>query len=275
MFKFDSSTGFSIKGQVWFLTGFSIIFSSLIFQQASVSKVKFVFQQASVSHFQVWFFNRLQFQRSSLIFNRLQYHIFKFDLQQASISKVKFDFFPAVTKTWKRLERLPLLPLETLFAFILDITTPPSQMLLECLASLAVEAVEKERLSQLSKVRNHFFCFHLFSQSVCFFFVCFFQDTEEYENWKRFNWPTILEVLDEFSSVEVDPTLLLVELPLLQPRFYSISSSALINPRQLDATVGLVSYLTKGGNGLVHHGVCSSFLSKLALDEKIYCYIRR
>ncbi|OWA50884.1 Nitric oxide synthase, brain [Hypsibius exemplaris] len=155
-----------------------------------------------------------------------------------------------VTKTWKRLDRLPLLPLDMLFASILDITTPPSQMLCECLASLALDPTERERLMQLSK------------------------NTEQYENWKRFNWPTLLEVLDEFPSVEVDPTLLLVELPLLQPRFYSISSSALTNPKQIDATIGLVAYLTKGGNGPVHNGVCSSYLNKLPLNEKVFCYIR-
>lgn len=35
------------------------------------------------------------------------------------------------------------------------------------------------------------------------------------------------------------------------------------------------SYSTKTGNGPVHHGVCSAFLSKLAIDDTIYCYLRR
>lgn len=66
------------------------------------------------------------------------------------------------------------------------------------------------------------------------------QSTEEYEAWKKYNWPTLLEVLQEFPSVEMDPTLLLVELPLLQPRFYSISSSPLSNQRRVHATIGIV-----------------------------------
>lgn len=64
-------------------------------------------------------------------------------------------FFVAVTKSWKALERLPLAPMEVLFASFLDITTPPSQMLLESLASLARSSEERDRLLQLSKVGLH------------------------------------------------------------------------------------------------------------------------
>ncbi|XP_055327334.1 nitric oxide synthase-like protein [Paramacrobiotus metropolitanus] len=160
---------------------------------------------------------------------------------------------PAVggsNKTWCPMERLPSVPLNVIFSSLLDITTPPSQMLLENLASLAADPDEQERLIVLSK------------------------NTEAYETWKRFNWPTLIEVLEEFPSIEMDPTLLLVELPLLQPRFYSISSSPLVSVRQVHATVGIVTYQTKNGNGPLHRGVCSSYLSKHPIGEKVYCYLR-
>lgn len=67
--------------------------------------------------------------------------------------------------------------------------------------------------------------------------------------------------------MEVDPTLLLIELPQLQPRFYSISSSPLTNPKVIDATVGLISYRTQNGAGPVHNGVCTAFLSQRKLDS--------
>ncbi|GAV04593.1 hypothetical protein RvY_14857-1 [Ramazzottius varieornatus] len=156
----------------------------------------------------------------------------------------------AVTKSWKALVRLPVAPMEVLFASFLDITTPPSQMLLESLASLARSSEEHDRLLQLSK------------------------NTEEYEAWKTFKWPTLLEVLEEFQSVEVDATLLLIELPQLQPRFYSISSSPLTNPKVIDATVGLISYRTQNGTGPVHNGVCTAFLSQRKLDSPVHYYIR-
>ena len=54
------------------------------------------------------------------------------------------------------------------------------------------------------------------------------------------------DVLDEFPSVRVSPTLLLSQLPLLQPRFYSISSSPKMHPGEIHATVAVVTFRTQG-----------------------------
>ena len=54
------------------------------------------------------------------------------------------------------------------------------------------------------------------------------------------------EVLAEFPSLKLPATFLLSQLPLLQQRFYSISSSPQLYPGEVHATVAVVKYTTKG-----------------------------
>lgn len=56
----------------------------------------------------------------------------------------------------------------------------------------------------------------------------------------------MVEVLQEFPSVQMPSTLLLTQLPLLQPRYYSISSSPDMYPDEVHLTVAVVSYRTRG-----------------------------
>lgn len=76
-------------------------------------------------------------------------------------------------------------------------------------------------------------------------FVCM-QGLQEYEEWKWYNNPTMVEILEEFPSLQVPCTLLLTQLPLLQPRYYSISSSPDLHPGEIHLTVAVVSYRTRG-----------------------------
>lgn len=55
-----------------------------------------------------------------------------------------------------------------------------------------------------------------------------------------------MEVLEEFPSVKVEPGVVVAGLPLLQPRYYSISSSPALCPGQLDLTLSGVQYRTEG-----------------------------
>jgi sulfite reductase alpha subunit-like flavoprotein len=52
--------------------------------------------------------------------------------------------------------------------------------------------------------------------------------------------------LQEFPSVKLDAALIVSQLPLLKPRFYSIANSPLVDPNQIDLTVAVVSYRTQG-----------------------------
>ncbi|XP_013793487.2 nitric oxide synthase, salivary gland-like, partial [Limulus polyphemus] len=99
-------------------------------------------------------------------------------------------------------------------------------------------------------------------------------DTTQYEEWKSYSYPTLLEVLQLFPSVVPSPEFLLTQLPSLQPRFYSISSSPEYNPGEIHITVAVIKYRTQCGTGSWHYGVCSTYLAALSEGEEIVCFIR-
>uniref|UniRef100_A0A8B9GD08 nitric-oxide synthase (NADPH) n=1 Tax=Amazona collaria TaxID=241587 RepID=A0A8B9GD08_9PSIT len=123
---------------------------------------------------------------------------------------------------WTDENRVPPCTIFQAFKYYLDITTPPTPLLLQQFALLATSDKEKKRLQVLSK---------------------------EYEEWKWSKNPTIVEVLEEFPSVQMPSTLLLTQLPLLQPRYYSISSSPEMYPGEVHLTVAVVSYRTRARPG--------------------------
>uniref|UniRef100_A0A663LZT9 nitric-oxide synthase (NADPH) n=1 Tax=Athene cunicularia TaxID=194338 RepID=A0A663LZT9_ATHCN len=123
-----------------------------------------------------------------------------------------------VISNWTDENRVPPCTIFQAFKYYLDITTPPTPLLLQQFALLATSDKEKKRLQVLSK---------------------------EYEEWKWSKNPTIVEVLEEFPSVQMPSTLLLTQLPLLQPRYYSISSSPEMYPGEVHLTVAVVSYRLK------------------------------
>lgn len=72
-----------------------------------------------------------------------------------------------------------------------------------------------------------------------------FQNPVDYEDWRHYNFPNLLEVLEEFPSVKPYAPVLIFHLTPLQPRFYSISSSPLVHLGQIHLTVAVVQYRTK------------------------------
>lgn len=150
---------------------------------------------------------------------------------------------------WKPLSRLPPTTLRNYLSRYLDITTPPAPRFLQLMAEMAENQWDKYRLKRLSQV------------------------TEDYESWKSFRFPDLGELLEEYPSVTLNPTFLLSELPLLQPRYYSISSAQSITPGEVHITLTLVAYRTQGNKGPVHRGVCTSYLDSFP-EEDIPCFIR-
>uniref|UniRef100_F7IJJ9 Nitric oxide synthase n=1 Tax=Callithrix jacchus TaxID=9483 RepID=F7IJJ9_CALJA len=155
-----------------------------------------------------------------------------------------------VISNWTDECRLPPCTIFQAFKYYLDITTPPTPLQLQQFASLATSDKEKQRLLVLSK------------------------GLQEYEEWKWGKNPTIVEVLEEFPSIQMPATLLLTQLSLLQPRYYSISSSPDMYPDEVHLTVAIVSYRTRDGEGPIHHGVCSSWLNRIQADEVVPCFVR-
>ncbi|NXD23279.1 NOS2 protein, partial [Spelaeornis formosus] len=151
---------------------------------------------------------------------------------------------------WTSHKKIPACTLPEALTYLLDITTPPSQQLLKKLSQLVTAEGDKQRLEVLC------------------------QSTEEYNKWKFYNCPNILEVLEEFPSAEVSTAFLLTQLPILKPRYYSVSSSCDMTAREIHLTVAVVNYRTRDGEGPLHHGVCSTWLNTIELNETVPCFIR-
>ncbi|MGH0185974.1 UNVERIFIED_CONTAM: hypothetical protein FKN15_019885, partial [Acipenser sinensis] len=202
-------------------------------------------------------------------------------------------------KSWSSDTRLPACTLSQTLTYFLDITTPPSQSLLRKLAQLSTQDSERTRLETLaqasicteyiritfdeapasSRLSTQFTglgCRYEWRKRLdfCIYWISC-QDPGEYNTWKSFNSPTLLEVLEEFPSIEASATFLLSQLPPLKPRFYSISSSLDHSPRQIHLTVAVVNYTTRDGLGPVHHGVCSTWLNTIKEGDVVPCFIRR
>ncbi|KAM3936048.1 nitric oxide synthase, inducible [Leptodactylus fuscus] len=151
---------------------------------------------------------------------------------------------------WTISEKIPPCSLSQALTYFLDITTPPSQLLLKKLSLLAADVGDKQRLEDLSK------------------------DTKKYNAWKSDNYPSLLEVLEEFKSLDVPTTFLLTQLPPLKARYYSISSSNDMTPGEIHLTIAVVNYRTQGGHGPLRHGVCSTWFNTISLNDMVPCFIR-
>ncbi|XP_046532202.1 nitric oxide synthase, inducible [Equus quagga] len=150
---------------------------------------------------------------------------------------------------WVKDKRLPPCSLIQALTYFLDITTPPTQQLLRKLAQLATKEAERQRLETLCQ-------------------------PSEYNKWKLTNSPSFLEVLEEFPSLRVSAGFLLSQLPILKPRYYSISSSRDRTPMEVHLTVAVLTYRTRDGQGPLHHGVCSTWLSSLKPQDPVPCFVR-
>ncbi|XP_037665824.1 nitric oxide synthase, inducible isoform X1 [Choloepus didactylus] len=162
---------------------------------------------------------------------------------------VRLETLSESGKYWVKDKRLPPCSLSQALTYFLDITTPPTQPLLRKLAQLATEEAERKRLEALCQ-------------------------PSEYSKWKFTNSPTFLEVLEEFPSLRITAGFLLSQLPILKPRYYSISSSQDHTPTEVHLTVAVLTYRTRDGQGPLHHGVCSTWLSSLKPQDPVPCFLR-
>lgn len=72
------------------------------------------------------------------------------------------------------------------------------------------------------------------------------QDSIKYDVWVDRFRPNLAEVMAEFPSVTLPAVFLFSQLPPLQPRVYSISSSLAAHPGEVHITAGLTKYITRG-----------------------------
>nr|QJF53971.1 Nitric oxide synthase [Sinohyriopsis cumingii] len=153
-------------------------------------------------------------------------------------------------RTWERFPRFPVCTLRTALCRYLDITTPPSQSFLKILATQATNASERKAMENLA------------------------DNIKEYEDWRHDKFPNLLEVMEQFPSLNIPASLILTQLPVLQQRYYSISSSPAVYPGEIHATVAVVKHRTQGGMGPLHEGVSSSWLNRITSGTIVPCFVR-
>ena len=124
----------------------------------------------------------------------------------------------------------------------LDLARPPSQQLLLVLAEHATDETEKSRLLRLASLDGS----EQYAQSV----------VAEQRN--------LLEVLQQYGSVDISLTRIVEHLPRLQPRFYSISSSPRAHKQEVHVTAALVEYEKPGQEkGRVYEGLATGWMRRL------------
>jgi len=79
---------------------------------------------------------------------------------------------------------------------------------------------------------------------------------------------SVLDLLEENPACQLAPEVFLELLPPIQARHYSISSSALASPDEVELIVGVLTGAAKNGSG-TFRGVSSYYLSQLAVGQPI------
>lgn len=179
-----------------------------------------------------------------------------FDFDQVNTILVKrenMDLTPATTVStqagpldqsenqWIPYDRLPLTSMREALTRYLDITSPPNQEFLLILSRQTKDPEERKKLQQLAR------------------------NFTTYEDWKNKTSPYLLGLLEEFKTIKFEPALI-TQIPLLKPRFYSVSGIA------VSLTVGVVRFKTASGE--LREGLCSNYLNNVKTGSCVYGYIR-
>lgn len=86
---------------------------------------------------------------------------------------------------------------------------------------------------------------------------------EKYNEWILKSYRNIVQVINDIKTFRPPADLLIELLPRLQPRYYSISSSNLVNSSVVSITAVVVEY--KSPAGYINKGVATNFLKKNTL----------
>lgn len=84
---------------------------------------------------------------------------------------------------------------------------------------------------------------------------------------------SLIDLLETFPSCALPFNIFLELLTPLRPRYYSISSSPLVEPARCTATVAVVEGPARSGHG-VYHGACSSYLAERASGMPVSAFLQ-
>jgi cytochrome P450/NADPH-cytochrome P450 reductase len=85
---------------------------------------------------------------------------------------------------------------------------------------------------------------------------------------------SILDLLDEFPACALPFEVYLDLLPALRPRYYSISSSPLVDPTVCSITTGVLRAPARAGGDGVFTGICSNHLARTAPNSTVFAFVR-
>ncbi|TVK72989.1 NADPH-dependent diflavin oxidoreductase 1 [Bagarius yarrelli] len=160
------------------------------------------------------------------------------------------DHYFVLTPTDNNLTPVPVrLPQPCSIRFLvqefLDIAAVPRRTFFELLAMFATNELEREKLAEFSSV----------------------QGQDELHNYCTRPRRTALEVLADFphTTAELNLNYLLDLFPEIQPRSFSIASSLLAHPNQIQILVAVVKYKTS--LHLPRRGLCSTWLTSLTPSQ--------
>ena len=139
----------------------------------------------------------------------------------------------------------------TLFTQCLDINAIPQRSFFEIVANFADNEEEKEKLVEISCSEG----------------------ADIYLDFCVLAKRSFVEILEDFRSVKLSLEVLLEVIPRLSPRQYSIASSGVSSPGQMDLCVGLVAYKTRYGRE--KKGVCSEYIKSLTPGKSVLYAIRK
>ena len=83
----------------------------------------------------------------------------------------------------------------------------------------------------------------------------------------------VIDLLEQAPACSLPFGVFLEMMPPLAPRYYSISSSPLIEARRLSLTIAIVEGPARSGQGM-YHGVCSNYLASLKEGDTVRAFVR-
>lgn len=131
----------------------------------------------------------------------------------------------------------------TAFTYYVDISTSPRVQPLREMSSYVTDEEDKKFLELIC------------SSSP--------EGREKYNDWVVKSARNIVQIINDLNSFRPPADLLIELLPRLQPRYYSISSSNLVNPNIVSITAVVVEY--KSLAGYMNKGVATNYLRKNTL----------
>lgn len=164
--------------------------------------------------------------------------IFKLEPVDSSINKSRFP---------------PVCSLQTALSLYCDLTGYASKKMVRVMAEYATDAFEKDQLMLLAGTSP--------------------ASKEKYGKYVKEGMKTVLEVMNDYPSVRIPIDHFLEEMPALQCRFYSISSSPLLFKDRIHVTAVLAQWTTP--DGVAKRGVCTNYLLSAQPGQKLRCFVRK